>query len=412
MTDNKDHDLPTWLGEEFITEVLRKYESESELQVLELKVSPACSKGDHYASVMFRAEVKYKTGNGKFFQSLIVKAMPEQEGHMKDMLSESHVFDTEIGIYDKVMPMFKKILQQAGDNTKLNANCIYSSLEPRKVLIFEDLLPLGYNLISNRDFTHEEIRCVYAKLATWHAASMKILNEQPEILKEFKHGLFDMPTFNINLTSNFSIFRELLDEVPDLTKYKTYFEKIQETYVQDLEAVMKEYSINRQPDGFYVLSHGDLHFGNIMYKYNKENGAVDDCIPVDFQLCTVSPIVIDLFYSVYAIMGPEDRLYNLDKLLSFYFDSLLENLTKIGYKGILPTLDGFWQQIHKHKYFQFMLLTTFLPTAWAIKTKAFEIAELFGNEDVRRKSYRLDGVVNELKELLPRFEKLGYFKNL
>ncbi|XP_023036581.2 uncharacterized protein LOC26528868 [Drosophila willistoni] len=207
-------EAPEWLNAKFITKVLIEYENNPKLKVLDVKNSPATKKADHYASVMFRTSVEYQTEKGKFFKSLIVKAMPEQEGHKKDMLSESHIFETEIGMYAKVLPEFAKIFQEAGDNMKLNANCIYYSLEPRKVLIFEDLLPLDYNPIRNRNATQEEVRCVYAKLAKWHAASLKIQNEQPEFLKEFKYGLFDMPTFVSDpfVTSGMAAFLKLLDE--------------------------------------------------------------------------------------------------------------------------------------------------------------------------------------------------------
>ncbi|XP_068157004.1 uncharacterized protein [Drosophila tropicalis] len=407
-------EAPEWLNADFIRKVLSQYENEPKLKVLDVKNSPATKKADHYASVMFRTSVDYHTEKGQFFKSLIVKAMPEQEGHKKDMLSESHIFETEIGMYAKVLPEFEKILQQAGDHTKLNANCIYYSLEPRKVLIFEDLLPLGYNLIRNRNATHEEVSCVYAKLATWHAASLKLQNEQPEFLKEFKYGLFEMPNFKNDpfVTTGMAAFLKLLDEKPEFANYRPFFEKMKNNYIQHLEAIMTEYRTNRHPDGYYVLSHGDFHLGNMMYKYNKETGAVDDCMLVDFQICNLSPITIDLIYSLYTLMGPEDRLYNWDKLYEFYFKSLLANLKKIGYKGTYPTLDGFWKQIYRHKYFDFQLVTTFLPLAWAVRTKGFGVIDLIEKEDVRHKTYRIDGYLNDLKVLLPRYEKLGYFDDL
>ncbi|XP_068158051.1 uncharacterized protein [Drosophila tropicalis] len=407
-------EAPEWLNPEFIAAVLSKYEKEPKLKVLDLKNSPATKKGDHYASVMFRSSVEYQTDGGKFFKSLIVKAMPEQEGHKKNMLSESHIFETEIGMYAKVLPAFEKILQEAGDNAKLFVPCIYHSVKPRQVLIFEDLVPMGFSLIRDRDATQDELRCVYAKLAKWHAASMKVLNESPEFLKEFKYGLFEMPTF-INdpfVTNGMPSFLNMLDQVPEFTKYKPHFEKIKDNYLQHAKAILTEYRENRQPDSYCVLSHGDFHSANIMFKHNKETEAVDDCMLVDFQICNLSPITTDLTYSIYMLMDPELRTYNWDKLVNYYFTCLLENLNKIHYKGEFPTLDGFWKQIYRQKYFDFMLVSTMLPVTWAIRTKAFEPADLLQKDEVRRQTYLLDGYIKDLKVLLPRFEKLGYFDNL
>lgn len=54
-------------------------------------------KGDHYASVMFRVAVEYKTqADNKASKSLIIKTMPELEDFKKEQLDESHIFQTGI----------------------------------------------------------------------------------------------------------------------------------------------------------------------------------------------------------------------------------------------------------------------------------------------------------------------------
>jgi len=118
---------PTWLNAQFIEEALSAYEKVP-LQVTDLKISPATAQGDHYASVMFRTVAEYTTAQGKFSKPMIVKTMPEEEGHKKDILKDSHIFETEILMYSKALPEFERILQEAGDNTKLYVPCIYHSL--------------------------------------------------------------------------------------------------------------------------------------------------------------------------------------------------------------------------------------------------------------------------------------------
>jgi len=167
---------PIWLNAQFIEEALSAYEKVP-LQVTDLKISPATAQGDHYASVMFRTVAEYTTAQGKFSKPMIVKTMPEQEGHKKDILTDSHIFETEILMYSKALPEFEMILQEAGDHTKLYVPCIYHSLEPRKVMIFDDLVPQGYTVIRNRPATKEELKKVFSKLAKWHAVSMKVINE-------------------------------------------------------------------------------------------------------------------------------------------------------------------------------------------------------------------------------------------
>lgn len=170
-------EAPKWLNAEFFRDVLSNSEKEPTLKISDVQMSPATVKGDHFASIMFRAKISYETPKGKLFKSLIVKTMPEQEGHKKDMLSNSHIFETEIGMYTKALPKFQEILRKSGDNTRLCVPCLYHSLEPRQIMIFEDLCEEGYTVIRNRGGTIEELKAAYSKLAKMQAVSYHILQE-------------------------------------------------------------------------------------------------------------------------------------------------------------------------------------------------------------------------------------------
>ncbi|KAH8312773.1 hypothetical protein KR044_012884 [Drosophila immigrans] len=402
---------PEWLNAEFLTEVLTNYEKEPRLKVLEFKITPASGKGDHYASVMFRAMVSFETGKGKFNKSLIIKTMPEQEGHKKEMLKDSPLFVTEIGMYSKVLPKFEEILRQAGDETQLCVPCVYHSLKPRQVIIFEDLVPQGYTVIRGRDGSIEEVKAGYAKLAKMQAVSFKILHENPDFLKDFKNGINSMPNVTSDpfFSTGISNMLEVLDSVPELSKYKPYLKSIEKTYLKDFLQVMEEYRSNRQPDGYYVLSHGDYHLRNMMFRYNPTNGSLEDCMLLDYQGCNVTPISADLINSIYLLMGPELRRESYKELLDFYFSTFVETLEKIGFKGELPNFVDFWRMLFRHRIIE-MFCVAMLPIAFATEANDFELGELLSNNEVRKKAFFLEKYINELKYLLPRYEKLGYFK--
>ncbi|XP_017017589.1 uncharacterized protein [Drosophila kikkawai] len=407
-------EAPSWLNAQFIQKVLSESEKSPELVVTDLKITPASAQGDHYASVMFRTTAEYTTSKGTFTKPLILKTMPEAEGHKKDMLSESHLFSTEIGMYTKVLPEFERILRKAGDNTKLYVPCIYHSLEPRQVMIFEDLVPQGYSVIRGRPVTEEELSFVFTKLAKWHAVSMKVMNEQPEFLKEFKYGLIEMPTLMKDpmVTTGMANFVNFLDKTPELSKYKPYFEKIKDSCLDKMANVMTEYRTNFQPDGYYVLCHGDFHLRNMMFRHNKDTAAYEDVMLVDFQICNLSPITVDLTYSIYMLMEPQQR-WDLGKdLINHYFSVLEETLKKVGYKPKMPTQAGLWEQIRRHKYYDFFLMATFLPMMLAIKQNALKMHDIIQVPETREKSYFFDFYVEDIKHLLRKFEELGYFKDL
>ncbi|EDW98774.1 uncharacterized protein LOC6538540 [Drosophila yakuba] len=401
-------EAPAWLNAQFIADVLRTSEKCPELEVTDLKITPASAQGDHYASIMFRTTAEYTTSKGKFSKPLIIKTMPEQEGHKKDLLSGSHLFDTEVRSYTTALPEFERILREAGDDTKLFVPCIYHSVEPRQVMIFEDLVPQGYSVIRKRPITQTELETVYAKLAKWHAVSMKLLNEQPDLLKDFKYGMMEMPTVlnDPMVTTGMDNFLKMLDQIPELTKYKPHFEKIKGDLIERMGNVMLEHRRNIKPDGYYVMCHGDFHLRNMMFKNDRE------VMFIDFQACNLCPITVDLKYSLYMLMEPEQR-WDLGKdIINYYFSVLEDTLKKVGYKGVMPTNDGLWKQIYRHKFYDFFLLTTFLPLFAAIKANEFKVNEILQDPEVRQKSYLSEIYVRDVKKLLPKYEEVGYFIDL
>ncbi|EDW34174.1 GL21715 [Drosophila persimilis] len=407
-------EAPEWLNAKFIGEILSTCEGAPELKVTDLKISPASAQGDHYASIMFRSLVEYTTRKGVFTKPLIIKTMPEQEGHKKDMLSESHFFETEIGMYTKALPEFERILKQAGDDTKLYVPCIYHSLEPRQVMIFEDLVPQGYTVIRDRPVREEELCRAYSKLAKWHAISMKLLNEQPDFLNEFQYGWTEVPALMNDpfMTTAMPPFIKMLERWPELRKYKPHFEKIKDTYLDMVKTVLQEYRTNPQPDGYYVLCHGDFHLRNMMFRHNKETGDSEDVMLVDFQLCNTSPIAVDLIYSIHMLMEPEQRWTHGEKLINYYFSVLVDTLKKVGYKGAMPTQEKLWQQIHKLKYYDLFNMFTFLPLILGIKTNSFTMNGLLQDAETRQKTYYQDVYVKDIMKLLPKYEQIGYFEDL
>ncbi|KAH8399663.1 hypothetical protein KR215_011534 [Drosophila sulfurigaster] len=183
---------------------------------------------------MFRVVVEYTNKQGNASKSLIVKTMPQVEGFKKEQLNESHIFRTEIGMYTEVLPKFEAVLREAGDNTSLCVRCIYHSLEPQQVMIFDDLVPLGYIVVRDREPTMEEVRLAFSKLAKWHAVSFKMLKDQPEVFQKFKYSLMELPKITEDpFMYGIDFFIRMLDEVPDLKGYKPSLERIRENLVEN-----------------------------------------------------------------------------------------------------------------------------------------------------------------------------------
>ncbi|XP_051863791.1 uncharacterized protein LOC117576136 [Drosophila albomicans] len=407
-------EAPSWLDAEYVKEILSSHENDENVEVIALKITPASGKGDHYASVMFRATVEYKTSKGNFNKSLIIKTMPEKDGHKKDMLDESHIFDTEIKMYTELLPRFEEILRDAGDETSLYVPCIYHSLKPRQVMVFEDLLPQGYVVVRDRQPTIEEVHSAFTKLAKWHAVSYKLNKEEPGLLEKCKHSLMELPKITEEplFSTGMDFFLQMLDSQPDLRVYKPYFEKIRPTYLQHCVNTFREYRVNPQEDAYYVLCHGDFHLRNMMFKHNKTTGQLEDCMLLDFQMCNVGPMANDILYAIYSLLSPEQRQNNRDELVYFYYSKFIETLNKINYDGEIPTLVKFREQLLRHKYLDFFLFTSFLPLFVALHNGDFALSDMIEDKELRSTFYNYKEYLAEVRHNLPRYLHLGYFDDL
>ncbi|KAH8414081.1 hypothetical protein KR222_005452, partial [Zaprionus bogoriensis] len=395
---------PAWMNDTFFTEVLAKYFQDPNLKVIGIKTSPASAKGDHYASVMFRASVEYSTQKGKFVKSLIIKTMPEENSIKMDFLGDSHIFTTEILMYTEILPKFESILKDAGETTTFCAKCVYYSLEPRQVMVFEDLVPQGYEVIRRRDATVEELKATLSKLAKWHAVSYKLLKEQPKIFDQLKYDLTTVPNFLEQdiLTSALPNFIDMLGRVEGLQKYQKYFEPLRATLIQRWANLIREYRENPKEDSYYVLCHGDYHLKNMMFKGN-------DCMLLDFQMSYVGSMTNDLIYAIYMLFSPEDRRERRDELIYHYFEVFSKTLSIIGYEGSAPNLVDYRKQISERKYQEIFLLTTFLP-GFITMRNGQDPGEFINDANKRFEMYCNEEYQKELEYLLPRLLHLGYFE--
>ncbi|XP_054746476.1 uncharacterized protein LOC129251129 [Anastrepha obliqua] len=413
--NNDELQPPEWLNDEFFLKVLYNCEDTAKangLQLIQTKISPASQKGDHYASIMFRAALDYRLNDVVKSRSLIIKTMPELEGHKKEMVSESHIFETEIGMYAEVLPRLERILREAGDDTVLKAACLYHSLSPKKVIVFEDIVPLGYEVIRGRFVNIDELKLAYAKLAKLHATSYKINKEEPHYFDKYCNSMLDIPNIMDDemMTSGIRNFIDFLSETPALRQYVPYFEPFRKNLLQKCLAGFHELRDAPKADGYYAMCHGDFHGKNMMFKHDPVTGKCEDVMLLDYQVSYVGPIVNDLLYSQYLLLDADLRkIY--PEILHHYFTVFGSTLKKIGFQGEMPKLVRLRQQFLEHKHYEFFLATSVLPMIYAFLDPKTNLNDLMTSNDYRRTLYPAKVYTDELHELLPKLLHLGYFED-
>ncbi|TDG48821.1 hypothetical protein AWZ03_004724 [Drosophila navojoa] len=403
--DSDELDVPQWLNDHFFREILAEHFKIPELKVVDVNFLPACAKGDHCLSAMFRAVVEYETtkNNNASRISLIIKTMPEQEGPAKELLDESHIFKTEIEVYTKVLPKLEEILREVGDDTTFGASCIYHSLKPHQVMVFEDLLPLGYAIV-RRFANAEELQAALTKLAKWHAVSFKLLKEQTKLFDHLQYDISTLPNIlkQAHITQALGHFLNMLDNVESLKPYRKYFEQMHKkgNLIQNWVNILREYRDNRQENGYYVLCHGDFHLRNIMFR-----GV--ECLLIDFQMTHVGHMTNDIIYAMYALFDVEIRRERSDELINNYFQTFLNTLKQIGYQYRLPNLIEFRRQMFEKRDHDFLLIIAFLPLIKHFRNGSEDIVD---DDQKLSQLYFQKEYLDDLEEMLPRMLHLGYFE--
>ncbi|XP_037947061.1 uncharacterized protein LOC119678998 [Teleopsis dalmanni] len=410
---NEDElEAPEWINADFLTKVLNSCETDTDITVNNFKITPASAKGDHYASIMFRIYVEFKQKGELRKKTLIIKTMPEAEGLKKAILEKSSIFEIEIGMYTQILPKFEELLRSVGDKTVLSPKCLYQSLSPKKLIILEDLVPLGYATLHERHINLDEVKMVYSKLAKWHAMSYKIGLENPSIFDDYRYGVMSGTAMinNIMYKDGVKNFVELLSCTPSLVPYVSYFQNFCENILLKCKDSFNEYRVNPQETAFYVLSHGDFHNKNLMFKNNKSTGSLEDVMLLDFQFCYFGPLVNDLIYSFFLILSPEQRQNNVDELLYVYYKEFKQILEKVDFKGPKLTLAALKEQIMKYKHYELFLLTTLLPMFYGFKDGSVDVGSLMSSSEARAQIYKNKDYIKEIEELLPRYLHKGYFE--
>ncbi|XP_054086799.1 uncharacterized protein LOC128921894 isoform X2 [Zeugodacus cucurbitae] len=367
--DRDEQVPPQWLNTGFFERVFQPKNNGEKMQIINIKVQPATKKGEHYASVMFRVKATFTfaadcaAAQRPQSKSFIVKALPELEGEKQRLLEGSKLFETEIGIYTDVLPKLVEVLRLAGERIRFGAHCLHHALTPIKVLVFEDLTEIGYEMVRGRTLTLKEIKAGYRKLAKWHAASYKLANDA-----------------------------------------------MQPGWATKCRATYTEYFYNPQPHTWYGVCHGDVLANNLMFRHVPLTGELDDVLLVDYQLAYMGPLVNDVIYSYYMLYTPEQRAENYEELFEHYFRHFVQTLEMLGYQTEALTFECFQQQLKRQKVLALFLLVSFLPIRHALLAGLIDRDHLMATDDERRDLYYDKNYIAELHSILPMYLKLGYLE--
>lgn len=401
-------ETPSWLNVDFFENVLRKSKKDDSIRVIDIFTKPATSKGDNYASEMYRVAVEFsrKRADREVTEkrSLIVKVAPMGESIKREMIEKAGIFATEISMAVNTLKKMNDIL--GPEHPPLNAQVLHVQKEYPEFLVVEDLAILGFRM-ADRQAGLDLAHCSLALqgLARFHASSVALCEKEPSQKKLYTKGIFSS-AHPPELLAFFSMGTKSLglevSKWPDYAdKYADKIEKIADViYDRTAEAV------SYREDQFNVINHGDFWVNNMMFRYNEEGKPIGH-ISVDFQMCVYTTPALDLLYFFNTSANEEVFEHSMDRLLQEYYETLTSTMKQLGCETVPPTIEELRNDMKKAEIVAMTSSFTVLPLVVMDKSEARDLNEIMKNGAHDNPAYSGEIYRKVIRKRLPIYDRLG-----
>uniref|UniRef100_A0A1L8DZA2 Putative ecdysteroid kinase n=1 Tax=Nyssomyia neivai TaxID=330878 RepID=A0A1L8DZA2_9DIPT len=400
--------IPTWLTAKYFEDFLKKYEKDENLKVISTKFTDVTGKGEHYASVMWRAALEVKSSKSPVPQkrSYVVKSVYE-DPEKNSMFAMYGIYKREIEMYEKISVEIAKVLKSIGDNTQLFPEALHHDYE-REVLVFEDLSLRGFRNVDRRlRLDLHQAKMVMEKLAKMHAATAKMEEKNPGMFAHYNQSIFNRSAtaFVEFFLMHLEIF---IEELATWEDYKQYAPKLRNLLKDFNERASQVFDPSK--DFMNVLIHGDLWTNNIMFTFDDKNRATD-LLFVDLQFSSWTSPVVDILYFAHNSLKEDLRQENIPELIQYYHTHLCTLLKKLDYKKKVPTLREMHVMLLEKGFMAFLAGVVMQPIMLVEDSTNADMDTLISESDAakqfKRNLYRNPKTKTAVKYLLPFLDQRG-----
>ncbi|XP_072762853.1 uncharacterized protein [Anoplolepis gracilipes] len=399
-------EISLWLNLCFMEKTLQKSENDNSIQVIDIFAKPATNKGDNNASDMIRVNVEYsRDQNGHKIlekKSVIVKVEPTLEGVRKKIVTQSHLFNTEILMMTDTLDKMNTLLES---KYRLSGKGLYVQESDPTLLVMEDLAPLGFRMACRQaglDLPH----CILAirGLARFHASSIAVCEKEPNQKQMYSRGMFnsehppEMRGFFVLGT------KQLAEEMTNWQGMKRYSEKIAKMADHIYQIGIEACKFSE--DDFNVINHGDCWVNNMMFKYDDDGKPIDH-IFVDFQLCVYTSPAVDLLYFLSNSPSPDVLENNKHILFNEYIGTLSATMKQLDCKTQPLTAEELKAALKRRASYGIISSFTVLPLLLIDKEEVKDLDEMMSKNGYTNPGYKNEAYKKIMMKRVPMYDEWG-----
>ncbi|XP_037817375.1 uncharacterized protein LOC119607503 [Lucilia sericata] len=406
MSTNTDN-IPKWIKTNLFENALHETLGDFK-KILHFKAFLALVPGENYATVMIKVEIDVLLNNGDTHkESFMLKVAHDSEFFQKEM-TKWDMFNTEMGMYQEVVPEFEQMYANIGLKVKFGARAFKLPTQQDYILL-EDLTKRGFkNAPRQEGLDMDHCKAVLKKMAQWHAASAVRINNKGAYEYKYSKGMFienGKDVFKTMLDSSLKHLLNAIKKSPNLVIYLQQLEDLKENLTE-----LFYMECARDEQEFNVLNHGDCWSNNIMFQYDNE-GKLQETYFVDLQVPSYGSPAQDLLYFIITSAQLVIKINKFDYMIKYYYDHLIDHLKLLKYEKSLPKLKDIYMSIIKHgKWGLFSAIVT-MPAVLCDPSDKASVDNLVGDSQEADKfkefMYSNELVAKHLQVVLPWFNCRG-----
>ena len=198
MSEQKEHHI---LNKAKLTQMVRHALKSDKAELVEHNVRLAAPKGEGYSSEVNKVDMTVKVGDKDHKLSWMAKTVLEGDSYMpREAMKCLHMEEKEIGMYTKIIPEWKRIIEERRVDMKLNFGDIYytedTDVEMGSIIAMQNLNTLGYGAAINKKkgLSPKHVRLALDEMAKYHALGYAWMKKYPggpeQALRDEEVGIY------------------------------------------------------------------------------------------------------------------------------------------------------------------------------------------------------------------------------